>query len=752
MRWFVVLAVIGGCPAGPGKPADDSAAEPDLPPQVFWVSPEAGARFDEGETLWLEALVVDRETAIEDLGLRWIASVDGVLAVGSADGEGRAVLEVGGLTPVAQRLSLEVTDSAGQIVSQGVDLVFNALPAAPTVSLQPVDPTTVDDLVAVVRAGGDPDGDVVSFAYAWYQDEVRSWASTTDSFPASATQRGRSYRVEVTPWDGWAAGAAGEAEVTVLNSVPSIESIILGPDPASSDDELVCTTDGFHDADGDPAQTVLTWTVNGAAAGSGSTIEGLFGWQDEVTCRATPYDGLAEGEPLEATVTVTRAVINLSQAHAKLTGEGPEDQAGRAVSIAGDVNGDGFDDVLVGALYEDEAGTSAGAAYLVLGPVSGALDLGLADSKFTGEQGGDRLGHSVAGVGDVNGDGFGDILLGAYNEGESEEGAVYLVLGPVSGDQRMARADGKLTGVRAGENAGLAVAAAGDVTGDGLPDMLIGTYIGDGVEAYAGCAYLVRWPSLGERSLAEAEARFLGVAHGDVAGWDVASAGDVDGDGLGDVIIGAYGVSGVGAAYLLVGPVRGDLSLGDSDALLLGETAGDMAGYAVSGAGDVDADGYGDVLVGAYGSDTAGDGAGVAYLVRGPVSGEVSLAAADAVLLGAVERDCAGLEVAGGGDVNADGFDDLLIGAVNDDYRGAQGGTAYLVLGPVSGSDSLARADITLQSEGSQDHAAESLSMGGDVDGDGLADILVGAYARDVAGNRDGAAYLVYSGLLEGMP
>src|SRR5262249_28472230 len=158
--------------------------------------------------------------------------------------------------------------------------------------------------------------------------------------------------------------------------------------------------------------------------------------------------------------------------------------------------------------------------------------------------------------------------------------------------------------------------------------------------------------------------RLYGKAAGDEVGYSVAGPGDVDGDGQADLLLGApYSDAGSvdgGAAYLLLGPVRSGLDLKDATALLVAEAAGDLAGQSVAGAGDVDGDGLADLLVGAYGNDAGGTDAGTTYLLSGPVGGEVDLGDATARMLGEVAGDKAGFAVAGAGDVDGDGLDDVL--------------------------------------------------------------------------------------------
>ena len=215
----------------------------------------------------------------------------------------------------------------------------------------------------------------------------------------------------------------------------------------------------------------------------------------------------------------------------------------------------------------------------------------------------------------------------------------------------------------------------------------------------------------------------------------------MDGDGLDDLLIGAYGSGGTGAAYLVLGPVTGTINLSTANATLVGEEAGDSAGYDVSNAGDVDGDGHDDLLVGAFRNSEGAHYAGAAYLVLGPVTGSRDLSLADAKLVGEGRGDAAG-PVSAAGDVNADGHDDILVGATNQGNRNE--GAAYLVRGPVTGTVDLSHADAKLVGAGPQDHAGY-VSGAGDVDADGRADVLIGA---PWTGDYVGTAYLVYgSGL-----
>ena len=442
------------------------------------------------------------------------------------------------------------------------------------------------------------------------------------------------------------------------------------------------------------------------------------------------------------------AVTSLAGAHARFSGEAASDHAGVSVASAGDVNGDGFDDVLVGANGESSIGINAGAVYLLHGPLTGQIDLDEAQAKVLGEAPGDSLGGAVSPAGDVDGDGLDEWMCGADGQdgGGAAAGAVYLFGDPVLGVTSAAVATSRLEGALDYDRLGFVLAAAGDQDGDGLDDVLVSAPYHDGEVTDIGAAYVDLTRREGTACVCDDAIRLFGPDENHYAGWAVAGGEDVDGDGAADLVVGAYGADThgpfTGAVYLVLGPALESGGLTHSAGRLEGEAAGDFAGSAVA-LGDVDGDDLADLIIGAPGDSSGPFAAGAVYVVTELPHAEFSLGVAEAKLIGESTLDAAGSAVASAGDVNGDGYRDILVGAPAADPAGVDRGAAYLVLGPVSGLVNLIEADVKFIGEAAGDAAGFSLAPAGDTDGDGLDDFLIGAHAHDGAGSDAGAAYLL---------
>jgi hypothetical protein len=409
-----------------------------------------------------------------------------------------------------------------------------------------------------------------------------------------------------------------------------------------------------------------------------------------------------------------------------LSGGVPGETFGCSVAAAGDVNGDGYEDVITGAYQSSRNGLAVGRAYVYYGS---RRPVNRPDVMLIGEAAGDAFGVCVASAGDMNHDGYADVIVGAYqNDGRgANAGRAYVYFG---GPNLHERPDLVLNGEAAGDAFGYAVASAGDVNGDGFSDVIVGAYENSARGAGAGRAYVFFGSA---RPDAVPDLTLSGEAAGDRFGISVAGAGDVNKDGIADVIVGAYqndaGGVDAGRAYVFYGGKKLD---DHPDEILTGAAAGDAFGFSVAGVGDVNHDGYGDVIVGAYHNGAGGKDAGRAYIYQG---GVLPMEHPALVLTGEAAGDAFGYAVSAAGDVNGDGFADVAVGAYGNDAGGSAAGKAYVFYG--GGTD--ATPDFTLAGEATLDNLGFAISGAGDVDGDGFSDLVVGAPYSDAEAGR---AYL----------
>jgi hypothetical protein len=348
---------------------------------------------------------------------------------------------------------------------------------------------------------------------------------------------------------------------------------------------------------------------------------------------------------------------------------------GHAVGAA-DVNGDGLADLLVGAPHDGDPSVPGQVLLYLAGPLDQTPD-----AVLVGEVAGDRFGAAVGSAGDVDGDGYADVIVGAPGSDAGGAGAgagrVYVYRGgPPPFDTTP---DWILDGAAAADAFGTVAGGAGDVNGDGFGDVLVGAPGYDFLSADVGGLF-VYYGGPGPTFDPIANGTIAGAGAGDALGGGGAGVGDVNGDGYADVVAGAplddTVASNAGAAYVFLGGSGAGFDV-VADATLLGEAGGDHFGASVAWAGDVDADGYDDVLVGAPYNDAGGVHPGRAYVFRGG-SGASFDPAADGTLTGVGADGLFGAAVASAGDVDGDGDDDLVVGA-----PGAllSTGVAYLYLG-----------------------------------------------------------------------
>ena len=486
-----------------------------------------------------------------------------------------------------------------------------------------------------------------------------------------------------------------------------------------------------------------------------------------------------------------------------------DDNLGYSVSSAGDINGDGIGDIVIGSPLSDPNNQSnAGKTYVVFGKTDSfnqTIDIsslnGTNGFVINGAKAGDESGRSVSNIGDINGDGVDDLAIGAPGGIGNAAGSAYIIFGSKESDYfnnpiELSNLDGKGFEIQGSElftnrNAGWAISAAGDINGDGIKDLLIGaSNPGNNESGTIGETYVIFGKENFDSTLNLDEQKF-GFDDGLIIysynkdnlnddknslGYSVSDAGDINGDGIDDLIIGAPYAdpngNNSGSSYVIYGrsednPFTDDINifnLNSSDGFVINGQNGDKSGFSVSKAGDINGDRIGDLIIGAKdGNPDDKESAGRSYVVFGSEDSEdfdssINLSDLDGsngfAINGISAGDNSGWSVGALGDINGDGIDDIIVGANN---ANSTAGQSYVIYGNDTGFDSTFELS-SLESPDSQngfiidgafigDNLGHSVRGAGDVNGDGVNDLIIGA---PFANSKAGAAYVLFSPSLDG--
>jgi len=627
---------------------------------------------DETDTVSCSAAATDADG--DDITWTLVWTVDGVetsdgVLTGDDFDEGQSV--------VCTATADDGLDTASR--SSATLMISNAAPSAPTAVL------SADTLVAgtelgceLAVEGSDPDpADTLTYTWAWTLDGAAS-GETSTSFDTSGAGAGQVVGCAITAADEAESATSATVEATVIAAtegsfaVSDADTLIWGTAGGALGQSLAVVPDvdgdGFHDvlvgAPGEDSSSGAVYLLTGAdLAGGGS-------WDD-------------------------------SDAVLRLSGASNNDNLGGGRTLGGtaDLDGDSVGELLLAAYGGDSGATNGGEVMLLLSGDSASWSDGqavdLASVLVTGDTS-DQLGLGVH-HGDLDGDGLPELVAGAPREDNGADNAGMVVIyggsGLLSGSTLgLSDADHALTGTSADDALGYnAVEVIGDLDGDGYAELYVGAYTSDLSASDAGAGWVVAGSGLASGDVAKlAWAEWSGDAAGDNFGYAAVGLSDVDGDGTDELAVSAlYGdvdATDAGATYVWYGAsVGGSASASSADLTFGGDTSSDRAGRTLA-AGDVDGDGAGDLLAGGpYAEGGSDNNTGQVWLFAGTSLTGAGSGSFDGDARAVFEGDSSSDQLGQGlavGDIDQDGFADMLLGATGDDDGSSAGGSTSIFFGP----------------------------------------------------------------------
>ena len=479
------------------------------------------------------------------------------------------------------------------------------------------------------------------------------------------------------------------------------------------------------------------------------------------------------------------------------------DQFGFSVAGIGDIDNDGIPDLAVGAPFDDDEDANSGAVYILFMDADGTVDDIKGFQKISDTAGGftaildqsDQFGGSIARIGDIDNDGIEDIAVGAQfdDDGDNARGAVYILfmdadgtVDDTTGFQKISDQAGGFTAdtLDNDDRFGRSVAGIGDINNDGIPDIAVGAINDDDGGTSRGAIYILFMDADGTVDDTTGFQKISDTAGGftatldtfDFFGGSIAGIGDINNDGIEDLAVGAVGDddggTSTGAVYILFmdadGTVDDTTGFQKISSTAGGFTAtldiGDLFGRSVARIGDINNDGIEDIAVGAYLDDDGGTNRGAVYILglnfsptinsQGTVSSDQKISDTAGGFTATLDQsDQFGISVAGIGDINNDGIEDIAVGAYLDDDGGADRGAVYILFMDADGTvdDTTGFQKISHGTGGvpttaldNSDFFGWSVAGIGDIDNDGTPDIAVGSLFDDDGGVNRGAVYIMF--------